>query len=562
MRTLYTNGIVFTATGPHAAGLHNEADAVEPPTVEAFVVENGRFLFAGDTAPAAQAAGDGATTVDLGGAFVLPGIIDAHTHLLMTGQALGKVQLRDAETLADLQERLRQAVRDNPALPRVLGSGWLHSALGGAEPTRDLLDAAVPDRPVYLDSNDLHSVWVNSAALAELGIDGSTPDPLGGRIGRGSSGTADGMLYETAAVQIVWPALANAARDEDRDAWLEAAFAHYAAAGVTGAVDMAVGDDDVAAFTRALVRHGGTLPLRVKGHWLIHRRDSTEENLAQVARAQELAAELAANGTAAWLQLCGIKVIVDGVIDSCTAAMKEPYADGSTSGPIWDREALFPVVAAADAAGLQVALHAIGDEASDIALDALEHAVRVNGPADTRRHRIEHLETVTEANVQRLADLGVVASVQPVHADPAIQDNWRAMLGDDRTERAYPWTEFSEAGAVLAISTDAPTAPYQALPNLYVAATRKSAMDPELVANLPRYAMDLADALCHATRDAAYSCRAEASLGQIRPGHMADFTVLAADPLAGPAEDLLANSVLLTVTGGRTVFSAAADTLS
>lgn len=555
MRTLYTNCSVFTAAGP-----------ADPSRVEAFVVDGGRFSYVGDAASAAAAAGAGAAMVDLGGAFVLPGVIDAHTHLLMTGQALGKVQLRDAVSLADLQERLRQAVRDTPDAPRVLGSGWLYSALDGAEPTRQLLDAAVPDRPVYLDANDLHSVWVNSAALAELGIGDSTPDPLGGRIGRDASGAADGLLYETAAVQIVWPALANAARDEDRDAWLESAFRHYAAAGVTGAVDMAVQDDDAAAFRRALARHGGTLPLRVKGHWLIHRRETTEANLAQVAQAAELAAELAEAGTGEWLQLCGIKIIIDGVIDSCTAAMKEPYADGSSAEPIWDRESLYPVVVAADAAGLQVALHAIGDEASDIALDALEEAVRVNGPAQpghsARRHRIEHLETVTEANVQRLADLGVVASVQPVHADPAIQANWQAVLGDHRVERAYPWTEFTGAGARLAISTDAPTAPYQVLPNLYVAATRKSALDPGRPANLPQYALELADAICHATRDAAYSCRAEDSLGRIIPGQLADFTVLATDPLTAEAESLLANTVLLTVTGGETVFDNAAATLS
>ncbi|UPO77395.1 amidohydrolase [Arthrobacter sp. Helios] len=555
MRMLYTNCSVFTAAAP-----------ADPSRAEAFVVDGGRFSYVGDAASAAAAAGAGAATVDLGGAFVLPGVIDAHTHLLMTGQALGKVQLRDAVSLADLQERLRQAVRDTPDAPRVLGSGWLYSALDGAEPTRQLLDAAVPDRPVYLGANDLHSVWVNSAALAELGIGDSTPDPLGGRIGRDASGAADGLLYETAAVQIVWPALANAARDEDRDAWLESVFRHYAAAGVTGAVDMAVQDDDVAAFRRALARHGGTLPLRVKCHWLIHRRENTEANLAQVAQVAELAAELAEAGTGQWLQLCGIKIIIDGVIDSCTASMKEPYADGSSAEPIWDRDSLYPVVVAADAAGLQVALHAIGDEASDIALDALEEAVRVNGPAQpghsARRHRIEHLETVTEANVQRLADLGVVASVQPVHADPAIQENWQAVVGDQRVGRAYPWTEFTGAGARLAISTDAPTAPYQALPNLYVAATRKSALDPGLPANLPQYALELADAICHATRDAAYSCRAEDSLGRIIPGQLADFTVLATDPLTAEPESLLANTVLLTVTGGETVFDNAAATLS
>lgn len=537
---LYTNATVFTADGSLA---------------EAFVVDGSRFIHVGDQDGARKAAGAEAVEVDLAGGFVLPGFIDAHTHLLMMGQALKKVPLREAADLNDLQCRLREAAAVSET-PRILGAGWLYSCLDGKAPTRQLLDEAVPDRPVYLDANDLHSVWVNSAALAELGIDNNTPDPIGGRIGRHPvTGQADGMLYETAAQQLVWPALAAHATDQDRDAQLEEAFANYLAVGVTGAVDMAVQDDDLAAFRRAMERRGGTLPIRVKGHILVSRHESAADNLSQVAKAALLAAELDGE----WLQVCGIKLVVDGVIDSCTAAMKEPYADGSSCEPIWDRDSLTPVVVAADAAGLQIALHAIGDEASDIALDALEEAYLRNGPRD-RRHRIEHLETVTKANVLRLAALGVVASMQPVHADPAIQDNWRSMLGDHRCERAFPWTEFTEAGATLALSTDAPTAPHQPLPNMYVAATRRSSLDPTLEANLPRYALELADAFCHATRDAAYSCRAEDRQGRIAAGYLADFTVLDSNPLQADAAELLTNSARLTVVGGRVAYDAGAST--
>ncbi len=539
-RTLYTNATVFTAEGFLA---------------DAFVVEGSRFLHVGKEADARQIAGESATEVDLGGGFVLPGFIDAHTHLLMMGQALQKVPLREASNLADLQRCLREAA-DSTAAQRILGAGWLYSSLDEKQPTKELLDEAVPDRPVYLDANDLHSVWVNSAALAELGIDDNTPDPIGGRIGRNPlTGKADGMLYETATQQIVWPALAAYTSDKDRDAQLEEAFTNYLAVGVTGAVDMAVQDDDLAAFRRALARHNNTLPIRVKGHILVSRHESEAANVAQVHKAAALATELNSD----WLQICGIKLVVDGVIDSCTAAMKEPYADGSSCEPIWDRESLTPVVAAADAAGLQIALHAIGDEASDIALDALEEAGRRNGPRD-RRHRIEHLETVTEANVKRLAALGVVASMQPVHADPAIQENWQSMLGDHRIERAYPWTEFTDAGATLALSTDAPTAPHQPLPNLYVASTRLSALNPTLEANLPGYALNLADALGHATRDAAFSCRAEDRQGRIAAGYLADFTVLDSNPLAAEPAQLLANKARMTVVGGKVAFHAGTTT--
>ncbi|WP_307794485.1 amidohydrolase [Arthrobacter cavernae] len=537
-RTLYRNAKIFTADGPAMA--------------EAMLVDGDRLAYVGEESTALRLAG-AAAQVDLGGAFVLPGFIDAHTHLLMMGQAMQKVELRDAASLAQIQERLREAANAAPDAARILGRGWLFPAIPGGMPTAAMIDVVIPDRPVYLDSNDVHSMWVNSAALAEMGIDRDTPDPIGGKIQRDpATGEATGLLYETAAQQYAWPTLASVTTDAERDAQLAGAFGHYLSTGVTGGIDMAMGEDDLAAMRRALTASsggpdgGGTLPLRVTGHWLITQTGSVAGNLAQVARAVELSREV----NSPWLRIAGIKIIVDGVIDSCTAAMKEPYADGSNAGLIWELEDLTPVVAAADAAGLQIAMHAIGDAASDAALDALEHACLVNGERD-RRHRIEHLETVTPENVQRLARLGVVASMQPVHSDPAIQDNWRAMLGDHRVDRAYPWTEFTDAGATLALGSDAPTAPHQPLPNMYVATTRKSALDQSLPANLPQYALGLAEALGHATRDAAFSCGMEQELGRLATGMLADFVVLDTDPFDAGLDSLLTASVALTVVGGQ-----------
>ncbi|WP_442931282.1 amidohydrolase [Mycolicibacterium sp. 120320] len=503
------------------------------------------LAFVGDTATAEALPGI-TRTVELDGALVLPGFIDAHTHLVSMGQSLQQVDLFDARDLDDIQSRLAAAASADPAAPRILGRSWLYTPLAGQAPDRHMLDAAVADRPVYLASNDVHSAWVNTAALRELGIDVDTPDPIGGTIERDADGNATGMLYETAALGLMRTFLDGRVTDAERDAALAAAFTHYLAAGVTGAVDMGLDGADLPTLERALAAGDGTLPLRIAGHWLVNRTSSTTENLAQVREAIELNRRL----SGPWLRITGIKILVDGVIDSCTAAMKEPYADGSHPGPIWDFEALAPVVAAADAAGLQVAMHAIGDDASDIALSALEHAIEVNGPRE-RRHRIEHLETVTEANVARLARLGVVASMQPVHADPAIAENWRAMLGDGRAERGFPWPEFTAAGATLAFGSDAPTAPYPPLPNMYVATTRRSPSDPSLEPNLPDYALPLAEAFAHGTRDAAYSCRWEHVTGRLVAGYAADFVVLDRDPFAIGVDALLSAKVRITVAAGQ-----------
>lgn len=513
---------------------------------QSLVVRDGRIVFVGDAATASAVPAD--EVVELEGRLVLPGIVDAHTHLVSMGESLGQVDLQDAADLAEIQRRLAAAAQESDAA-RIVGRSWLFSALEGAKPHRDMIDAVIADRPVYLHANDSHSAWVNSAALAELGIDDATPDPMGGRIERDSAGTATGMLWENASLGLMRDRLDELVSDGEREQSLEAALDAYLAAGVTAAVDMGLGEPELRALEAVQRRRGGTLPLRVAGHWVVNRTATSEGDLAGVARA----AELAARHSGPWLRITGIKLFVDGVIDSCTAAMRHPFHDGSHPDALWDLPSLSAVVAAADAAGLQVAMHAIGDAASALALDALEAAVAANGPRADRRHRLEHLETVDRETPLRLARLGVVASMQPVHCDPAIQPNWRAMLGDDRVERGYPWREFVEAGATLAFGTDAPTAPFDPLPNLFVATTRRSAFDPALPANVPANAMAIADAVRRATRDAAYAARWDGELGVLRAGAAADFLVLSGDPFRDGVEAFLTSRVEMTVVAGEAV---------
>ena len=530
---LYTNARIFTSDTRRWA--------------EAMLVQGERILYVGD-ADTAQRLRPDAERIDLEGRLVVPGFVDGHAHVLGTGEALGQVSLWGAKSVEEIQQRITAWDTGRPAAARVLATGWLHGAIPGGVPDAGMLDAAVPGKPVYAFAYDFHSVWVNTAALAELGITADTQNPLGGTIKRNAAGHATGYIDENAFYDIVLPFLDSQVSENEHGASIAAVQRAYRETGVTTACDMGFNETDLESFKRA--DKDGSLTSRLIAYWRVNNTGSAEDNIAQVQRAAELAAE----HPSPFLRVVGIKVIIDGTIDGCTATLGSPYADGSNAAPIWSLEELAPVVAAADAAGLKVAMHAIGDESVRIAIGAVEHAVAQNGPRE-RRHRIEHLELVDRADVDRLASLGITASMQPVHADPAISANWRAKLDDDRVERGFPWPWMTDAGARLAFGTDSPTSPHAPLPNMYVAATRASALDPTAAANVPDFALPLANAIEHATRDSAWTCGAEHEIGRLAAGLYADFVVLDTDVLAAASPTaLLGTEVLRTVVGGRTVY--------
>ena len=508
------------------------------------VTDGDAIVFVGDLAGARAVAGADADVIDAGSGLVLPGFVDGHAHLSLTGDSLLKAQLRGCADLDAIGRELRAWAAAHPDEPRVLGTSWLFTAVPGGRPTAEMLDAYVPDRPVYLEANDFHSQWVNTVALAELGITADTPDPIGGEIVRDpATGQATGHLLENASVTMVWPLLADVPA-ATRDRRLRAAMQAYVETGVTAAVDMALDGPTLASMVRA--EGAGELDVRVIAHWLVHRTGDPATELAQVERVAGLAARHASER----LRVIGIKLIVDGTIDGCTAAMINPYADGSNSDAIWDVGSMRRVVRAADARGLQIALHAIGDLAVRTAIDALEEAASVNGPRE-RRHRIEHLEYVDPADVPRLGALGITASMQPVHCNPKFLANWVAMLGDHRADRGFAWPELLGTGATLAFGTDTPTAPHEPLHNMFIAATRRSPQDLSIPPHRPDFALPLVEAIVHCTADSAWASWAEGRLGVLRAGALADLVVLDGDPLSLDPESLLDAQVLVTMSGGR-----------
>ncbi|MGZ8456284.1 MAG: amidohydrolase, partial [Gemmatirosa sp.] len=472
-----------------------------------------------------------------GGQFLVPGFIDAHVHFVAGGFRLASVQLRDARTPAEFVARIRAFAATVPKGTWIQGGDWDHEQWGGELPTRAWLDSVTPDHPVWVNRLDGHMALANSAALRAAGVTRDTRDVAGGTIVRDARGEPTGVVKDNAmelvdrTVPAPDPALADGA--------LDAAMSYVARQGVTTVHHMG-GWDDLAVFDRA--HRAGRLRTRVYAAVPLSTWERLRDTVAARGRGD------------AWLRIGGLKGFVDGSLGSHTAAMLEPFTDAPHDRGLFvtPPEALYAWTKSADAAGLQVMVHAIGDSAIRTQLDVFARVARENGPRD-RRFRIEHAQHIAPADVPRFGALGVIASMQPYHA---IDDGrWaEKVIGPARAQRTYAFRALLDTGATVAFGSDWFVAPPTPLEGIYAAVTRRTLDGAHPDGWVPTQKITVEEALRAYTRGGAYAAFDEAERGTLERGKLADFVLVDRDLTRVPPETIRDAQVVLTVIGGRVAF--------
>ena len=526
--TILHNARVFTADS-------------DRPWAEAFAVRDGRITAVGAARDVLRLAGPGTSLVDLKGAFVSPGFGDSHLHFMSGSLTLSTVTLDGLTDLKAIQQRIAAYARANPGAIWVTGRGWNYGAFPGNLPHRKWLDEIVPDRPAFMQGYDGHTGWANTRALELAGITRDTRDPPNGVIVRDASGDATGALKESA--QGLVRKLVPKPTDEDKYRALKAGLDLAASYGLTFAHNAGFDLSDLPVYERVM-KEGG---LKVRFYNALP--FLADPDATALSRYKDLRTKYAGP----LFRFGAIKALDDGVVESKTAWMLEPYAGGGGTGiPNYTAEELARGVAAFDREGFQIFIHAIGDRAIRTTLDAYANAAKVNGTSG-RRHRVEHIEVPQLADIARFKALGVIASTQALFANP--DDNnlnaYVAALGPEREARAMAFKAIDDAGAIQAFGSDWPVFSMEVLKGIYCAVTRETPEGTPPGGWQPQSRISAEAALRHFTADGAFAGFSENDFGRIRPGLLADFVILSRDITTGAPKDILNTRVLLTVMGGR-----------
>ena len=539
--TVFLNGAVYTL------------DAAQP-TAAAVAIAQGRILYVGADDIARRYVGSGTRVVDLQGRTLLPGFQDSHLHPGDVPNPATALDLGGLRTRAEIFERIRRFAASRPGKAWIVGTGWDEAAfLPGGQPTREMLDALVPDRPVFLTNNSLHMGWANSLALTRSGVMPGAPDPPNGRIERDEAGRPTGVLQE-AAMDIVRGAIPPQTTAEMADD-LAAALDQLKRNGVTAFMDAASSPALVQAYLELAQADRIDQRAAICQYYDPALDDDLQASDLVSRRKAFVGTSVDAN--------C-VKIVLDGAYGSHTVALLQPYSDEPEKfghGRLFlapDR--LKRVVARLDAGGFQVHVHALGDGAARASLDALAEARRVNGARDSR-HTLAHLALVDDADLPRFKALGVVANMSPLwnRGDPWETVFAPKMFGPERSAHMYLTRSLLDSGATLVWGSDWPVTGVDPLDGIETAVTRRypGGKNPEGVEDaswIPAQRVTLPEAVAAYTASGAYLLHDEAERGTITVGKLADLVVLsrnlfATDPLAIHAID-----VDMTLIGGRVVF--------
>lgn len=523
---LFTNAKVITADPrrPHA---------------QAVAVRGKRIAFVGGAQDARR--WQAARIIDAQQCTLMPGFIDAHFHLLSGAIALSYIQLDAAARHADIELAVSQYRADHANETCWLGQGLRYGILPEDKPFRLTLDALVPDRPLILFAYDHHTAWVNTAALERAGIlhSGDVTAP-NSEIVRDAGGTATGELREKGAIDWVDRLILKPDHARQR-ALLRNALQVIAASGITSVHNMDGNLEQLALY--AAMEDADEMTLRVYVPYSVT-PDTTEDMLAEaVAMRDNYRSEFARAGS--------VKFFMDGVIESYTALLLQPYADRATHGDAnFSPEHFTRMALACDKRGLQIIVHSIGDAATRRTLDGFQAVRREHGRRDSR-HRIEHIELIHPDDLPRFSALGVLASVQPYHAPLAMPspDVWPRRVGERRWPDSFAWQTLRQSGARLVFGSDWPVVTFNPMVGMYAALNRR----PWTMGHTPQQ-QTLADTIASYTREAAYAEFQEDEKGQLREGLLADMVLLPVDLEQTPYESFAQIRPVLTLCNGRVIF--------
>jgi len=508
-----------------------------PERVTAIAVGRHQIIAVGDDATVLRRKQAGTKLYDLQGAFVMPGINDAHVHLASAGQRKLAVDLTGSRSLAEMLKRVSAAAATATPGQWLLGGGWDHTLWGDKTlPTRQDLDSVSRGHPAIFERVDGHIAIANSAALALSSVTDQTPSPAGGQLDHDASGHLTGIVREGAAESLIQQHIPAPNREVRRQAIL-LALEDAAADGVTSVQDNSEWDDFL--IYQELEREG-RLPVRIS-EWL---RFDDPVNLLRAHRAAQPADDR-------MLHTGMLKGFMDGSLGSRTAALRSPYADepGNSGLPRYDQARLNALTIERAQAGFQIGFHAIGDRGVEMALNAFTAA----RATPSMRDRIEHSQVVDPRDIPRYRALGIVASMQPNHL--LTDMNWAAArLGRERARYAYAWKAFLDAGVRLAFGTDYPVEPITPFRGIYAGVTRSN--EAGTASFFPQDKLTIGQVLFAYTQGSAYAEFAEGYKGKLIPGYVADFVVLDRDLTRVPAAEILKTRVLRTVVDGKTVYPA------